>query len=184
MSIIYDALKKVEGKSVNQVPKETTPLKPKTNYSIYIISIVVAIAGFLIANKGFEMFVKETKGKAAKSTKKDEQMPQPQFNFIAPEPAKTAPATTNITPATKIDKAKDTKKIEIPRYMLNGTFISGKEVYALINNQIVKEGDDIEGAVVIKIERDRAKLKFNDIDIDLSVSSIPVTTDKTSDRKR
>jgi hypothetical protein len=180
MSIIYDALKKVEGKSVKVENKDSVLVKPKSNLSIYLISILVAVAGFFLANQGFEMFIKGPKDKVIKPARKDTKMPQPQFNFIAPEPEKTSSPTTNIIPATKENKLKENKKIEIPRFILNGTFLSGKEVYALINNQIVKEGDMIDGATGITIEQDKAKLKFNDIDIDLSVSSVAVT----SERKR
>ncbi len=57
---------------------------------------------------------------------------------------------------------------ELPSLMLNGLFFSGKLGYALINNQIVKEGDTIEGAKVVQISLRSVILKFGDSKIVLN----------------
>jgi len=47
-----------------------------------------------------------------------------------------------------------------PLLVLNGTFLSEGEEFAIINNQIVKAGDEIEGASVKKITVNAVELEF------------------------
>ncbi|MBM3255779.1 MAG: hypothetical protein FJZ08_05705 [Candidatus Omnitrophica bacterium] len=51
---------------------------------------------------------------------------------------------------------------------LSGIFFSEQIGYALINNQIVKEGDKISGATVVRISLDGVDLKYEDSAINLS----------------
>jgi len=60
------------------------------------------------------------------------------------------------------DAAEDNKKTaaEPPLLVLNGTLLSNGEKFAIINNQIVKIGDEIDGAVVKKITVNAVELEF------------------------
>ena len=54
-----------------------------------------------------------------------------------------------------------------PSFVLNGIVISDNQRYALINNEIVKVGDNIGGAVVINILPGEVNLKVGDSEIRL-----------------
>ncbi len=49
---------------------------------------------------------------------------------------------------------------EPPLLVLNGTLLSDGEKFAIINNQIVKMGDEIDGAVVKRITVNAVELEF------------------------
>jgi len=49
-----------------------------------------------------------------------------------------------------------------PAFVLNGIVFSPGSSYALVNNKIVKEGDKIEGATVVRITEDSVELKDGD----------------------
>ncbi len=61
------------------------------------------------------------------------------------------------------DAAEDKEKAaaEPPLLILNGTLLSDGEQFAIINNQIVKAGDEIKGAEVIKISANSVELEFS-----------------------
>lgn len=48
-----------------------------------------------------------------------------------------------------------------PLLVLNGTFLSDGEEFAIINNQIVKTGDEIDGAAVKRIRANNVELEFD-----------------------
>jgi type II secretory pathway component PulC len=73
---------------------------------------------------------------------------------IAPIPV---PIPVTETPAkTKASSSK-------PTLALNGIVFSPGSSYALINNKVVKEGDKIEGTVVVRIAKDNVELKDGQI---------------------
>ena len=57
-----------------------------------------------------------------------------------------------------------------PTLILNGVFSSGEESYALINNQIVKLGDKISGAVIKKIAPEEVLLDSDGSEIKLTTN--------------
>jgi len=56
------------------------------------------------------------------------------------------------------------------RLDLNGVFYSGNEAYALMNNQIIKVGDIIEGAVVKRISLEGVELEKEGQFVQISTS--------------
>ena len=60
---------------------------------------------------------------------------------------------------------------ELPDLVLNGIFFSGGAGYALINNQILEEGDGISGLVVRKITEGDVELKTKNSVVTLSLKS-------------
>jgi hypothetical protein len=75
------------------------------------------------------------------------------------------PSKTNL-PITVI-KNKITQSLT--PYILNGIYFSGDKVCALINNQILEEGDRVGEATVEKITLDAVEIKVKDKTVRLSV---------------
>src|SRR3989338_10966552 len=149
MSIIYDALKKVEksgaaGFTLEENPEEAV----KKKHRAYLIYILVACAGIFIANISFKLFI----DKASRNNLKPQEIVKLGVNK----------AQEQNLPA-QIPKEEPPKKEDPPLapVVLNGIFFSSDEGYALINNQIVKVGDTIEGATVKRIAMDEVELELN-----------------------
>jgi hypothetical protein len=90
--------------------------------------------------------------------------PASQPTQIAANPL-PAPAPTAITQAAPpapianvIPPALEQKNQSLPELTLNGLFFSNNQGYVLINNQILKEGDEINGVIVKRITLDGVEL--------------------------
>ena len=149
MSIIYDALKKVENTLVNvsQVRPEKNP-KPKPK-SYLLVGLVVCSVLF-IANILIKL-------QPPRSAKKD----------ITLEPLSKAVSPRESAP---IEDTAEAPKETPSSFTLNGVYFSGGEGYALINNRIVKEGDIVDGATVVQIFLDEVELERDGSIIKLSNS--------------
>ncbi|MGA2774772.1 MAG: hypothetical protein ABSE81_01765 [Candidatus Omnitrophota bacterium] len=161
MSIIYDALKKVEQSGTpllkNKSDKEITVPKNKVKrYLIYILFMALGLffANILLSYLGPAL----TKVKAVNETKSN--LTQ---NKLPIQP----PVQQTLPPPAIIEKPAPPPK---PTLALNGIFFSGEESYALINNQIVKVGDKISGAVIKKISSDEVLLNFEGSEIKLTTA--------------
>lgn len=151
MSIIYDALKKVE-KTDTQEHQPLAQKKPKSHLKTFSLFISVAIFGILAAGILFRFFTPSLPAKAAKA-------PQPaKINIPVKLPSAQQATAEEKKAAVEPEKAAS----EMPSSLvLNGVFFSENEGYALINNQIVKQGDSIEGATLTKIGLDEVELEIN-----------------------
>lgn len=140
MSIIYDALKKVEqsanGKNITTKITEDDKKQYLRNYLLYG---AVVLLGVFTASLFFSLFSKKP-------------IP-PKLPLPAPAPS-PLPMAVTATPALE----QEVKPREAS-FVLNGIFFSENEGYALINNRIVKIGDEIEGATVVRITSDQVELK-------------------------
>ncbi len=156
MSIIYDALKKIEKSNILRASVDKKGTESKNRLKIYLIYFLVACSGIFIGNIFFN-FLSAPKGivtqPAGSSVK--EALPQPPEEL----PLEIAP-TVSVDPARKLREL----------LVLNGIFSSQDEGYALINNQIVKEGDLIEGAKVLRIGLNEVELEFQGSPIKLSTN--------------
>jgi len=162
MSIIYDALKKVEGdiskpKPVSGVsgglPKRTFKLVPFIAYSF---AVLLALFSMKMV---YDLI---TSPRQAKQVKKE---PGRSLNVVA---AANQPALLS-----KHIPTLNTQEIteELPDLVLNGIFFSGGSGYALINNQILEEGDGISGLVVRRITEGDVELKAKNSVVTLSLKS-------------
>lgn len=134
MSIIYDALRKIdESNSIISSTKINRKMN-KSNLKIYLLYACVACAGFFIAGIFWRFLAKSL----------------PANNTPIAEQNLASQETTVAEP--KVDVK--------PAFTLNGVFFSQNEGYALINNQIVKEGDVISGAIVKRIILDEVELEY------------------------
>lgn len=161
MSIIYDALKKVEGsihKPQEAIVKEDKP-KRKKGYIIYAIYAVVACVGFFIASIFFGFL-------------RQRNIPAPPSSSLLSR-VDTNTADTNVVVKARPQEEKASKEPQgaLLSLVLTGVFFSENECYALINNKIVKESDVIDGATVTKINEDGVTLEANGSAISLSTAA-------------
>ncbi|MCM8795530.1 MAG: general secretion pathway protein GspB [Candidatus Omnitrophica bacterium] len=148
MSIIYDALKKIEqARETTQKPesKNMGKLKlKKSNFSIYILYGLTLFLAFAFTNIFF-WFLSNHPRRLANPPQK---LPTPIISISA-----TPTLSLSETPSPSSSFSK-------PSLVLNGVFYSQEEGYALINNQILKEGETIEGARLRRINPDGVELEF------------------------
>ena len=146
MSIIYDALKKVE-KSFTKEPLQQKeiqkqPEPPKFNSKVFLLYALIICLGLFIGNSVFR-FLGRRKAR-----------PPEAATIITPAIPESAPSL----PAASLP-AQVRKEVSLS-LVLNGIFFSENEGYAVINNQIVKVGDTVEGATVKQIGFDEVELEF------------------------
>jgi len=145
LSIIYDALKKVE-KNVNKTssdkeePKNNNTKKPRP----ILIYIFVILLGLYAGNMVFGLWARP---KAKPSS-----------------PPTISEVTTNKISAP-IQPIKTTLAVEptqtrAPTLILNGVFFQQDQGYALINNRILKINDTILEAKVEEISLEKVVLEF------------------------
>lgn len=157
MSIIYDALKKVE-ESAGLGSKIGVDEAPKARHKNYLIYALVVGVGIVIANLFFNFFSKVPSRTYLEASKGGEvsKIALPTVNI-----AKETSAVEVIKPSSSVTK-------ESPSLALNGIFYSDNQGYALINNQIVKEGDSVSGANVKVISSNEVELDYEGQVIKLS----------------
>ena len=171
MSIIYDALKKVE-RSIHpnptlQIQKKEHKIKPK----VYLLFVLVAGLGIFVANIVFGLFTKSLQSKKNAMTGNLPQVKLEQ-NLVSQPPQalpKEAPLAESSLSLSPIPA--DTENLTSPVLVLNGVFFSENEGYALINNQVVKKGDVINGATVTQITLGGVELEFQGSVIKVSTSN-------------
>ena len=145
MSIIYDALKKIEKKAEPAVPKVQVAKsvnKSQRPLGAYLLYALVAFIGILIGNFIFGSFRQKVKAGYAPSAK-------------TPPPV-SSPAVTR--PLAKLPETVPAPVPAAPQLVLNGVFFSDDGGYALINNRIVREGDTIEGVKIVRISSEEVEL--------------------------
>lgn len=152
MSIIYDALKKVETSQAND-SKTKIDKGVKSKPKIYLLYALMICMGLFMANIFYGWL----------SQKKPADKKEP---YLAPT-LPTAALETSVSVEAEMETQKDT----LPVFTLNGVFFSGGEGYALINNRIVKKGDKIGRASVVQIFLDEVELELEGSIIKLSNSA-------------
>lgn len=85
----------------------------------------------------------------------------PKKNRAVPGPGNTQPAPLPKPPEEIPDDKPALPKIpepDIQKFILNGIFFSDRDAYALINNRIVKNNSEIDGARIISINEKNVEL--------------------------
>ncbi len=142
MSIIHDALKKVEGtlgqRAVSSgAPPAAAGSLPVHRKAIAILLLVVA-AGFLVGSLAL------SSGVLPMLVQKAFRMaPLPRSAAMTPA-QKQAQANSSPFARTRAPSAREP-------FVLNGIAATNEESYALINNEIVSVGDMVGDAMVVKI---------------------------------
>lgn len=169
MSIIYDALKKAqqnihkESKTVVESGNEPSNLKQKFRPKILILYILIIGSGLFIGNVLFVILTQSIKSNHLRTEKL-----QTKTQIISQVEDKFQPTKKEETLPEPI-REKLPKELK-GLFVLNGTFFSQDEGYALINNQIVKVGDVINGATVKRISLNEVELEANGQTIKLNRS--------------
>ncbi len=174
MSIINDALKKVEKSlgydySAVAAKKNIPPPGPRVNN--YLIYALIFVFGLFLENTFFLYFFRPQAGLPGRHYLQTQNTPlqlssQELVDLKEELPGQPVPETTQVTlleppaaPAAPADEEKAEKDRQ-NALVLNGIFFSQDNgYYALINNKIVKEGDDIEGAIVKSIDLNNVELE-------------------------
>jgi len=173
MSIIYDALNKVEKNNPNSQGNDPKNKKPQS-HKLYVLYGLILILGFIGAKAIVSLvFVAPKKQETIKPTsvvvKKEVLVPR---EVLIPKEALSVSQDSGQA-ADKIANqeqlpAKEVKNIEPPPLVLNGVFISPNEKYAIINNQIVREGDKIDGATVLSIMESKVEVDYEGFKISIT----------------
>ncbi|MBU3958992.1 MAG: hypothetical protein KKE91_03935 [Candidatus Omnitrophica bacterium] len=156
MSIIYDALKKVEATHPNPQASPKTDKKTSPKFKIYLLYLGIICVGFLIANVSFNLLFR----RAPIPSSAPGQQSAKEVTPIIPEETKAA---------TVISAIKKQPRAQEAQFVLSGVFLSDDTRYALINNRVVKEGDVIKEATVGRITADEVELQLGDAVIKLSL---------------
>lgn len=171
MSIIYDALKKVEKKySDEKKPDTLNDLNKKKlpGIVVYLIYILVVIAGILSAKLILSLVAKVA---ISSSKVADRKTIIQNKDLTIPKPASTVQAVvTNKIPASLLKKDVP-EEAPAPRFVLTGIFFTNQEGFVLINNKILKEGDMIDGAIISRITSEDVELKLQNELIKLRTNS-------------
>ena len=159
MSIINEALKKT-AEHLQKKTDQNSPLSPKSfSHKPYLLYGLILFAGLLIGNLIFNLLKHTPKNKPRQNEK--------------PISINNTLVTTPTTPPPLAPASLNPPEVEHPSkkagFILNGIFFSDNDGYALINNQIVRKGDYVDGAQVREITA-------NNVQIDNAGQMITLTT--------
>lgn len=158
MSIIYDALKKVQNNNLNtmNIVNKENQIKNDSSckkFSVLIILFLVVL-GIFLGQLLFGLFLPKEK---KYNNKKIENLPAISIS------SSSSKNQMSETPNIKKEESFNTSTpllSTLPSLVLNGIFFTDDEAYALINNQVFKENDAINGVRIIAIHPDSVDLVF------------------------
>jgi hypothetical protein len=152
MSIINEALKKTE-EYLQKNSAQATPLPPKpSGGKPFLLYALILLAGILLGNFIFTLLRHKI------------QVPTPKKNVEAVVQTTNPPSQ----PILSSQPVEEHKPVEAS-FILNGIFFSDNDGYALINNQIVRENDYVDGAKV-------GLITTNKVELDNAGQTITLTT--------
>lgn len=154
MSIIYDALKKIQKSNRTYLDIRVDNGRKYSKYKVYVFYFLIICVGLFIGNIFFNFL-----NRNGHSSLKHTDEPLIKENSFAPvnKPPLEKKPIVFTTPEKKFRES----------LVLNGVFFSQNEGYALINNQIVKEGDVIGEGKVKRITLDEVELEYEGAEIKL-----------------
>jgi hypothetical protein len=154
MSVIYDALNKLD-KSKSPDVKPDPKKGDGPGWKIYLLCGVVVFFGYFAARALFGHISKD----------KYESFTEARETKVARINAAKAARLSAMKSSIPKALAAFSKEIAKPKHLplvLDGIVYAADDSYALINNKILKVGDKIEGAKVLRIEQDYVELKTAD----------------------
>lgn len=193
MSIIQEALKKVTPKDrstpdeISQPPEASLipsvtiqpvnkpviaakKIKSRNPLRLVVILVMGAIT-MVVAAGAFYLFQKPSPAAQKMQASEPEPVPAPilhqdtiykTIENSLPETAGTIPAAQTPAPASIV-------RAEPPELVLNGIMYLESGPRAIINNAIVGEGDMVNGATILTINKKNVILKFNNVEITLNL---------------
>jgi type II secretory pathway component PulC len=164
MSIINEALKKTELSIQKNEAVKDTASNGKTGKRPILLYIFILIAGLFLGNLIFSLLAHKAHPaniiKAAPSVQ-----PTPSIQQQIPN-TQTLTSTASL-PKQDINVAEPSIR-QKPDFVLNGIFVSDNDGYALVNNQIVRENETVDGAKVKKITATSVELDLEGVITTLS----------------
>jgi len=150
MSIINEALKKTENSILQNEAKKNASADKKIKAKPFLLYILILLIGIFLSNFIFSLL-----GHKAK---------------IAQTPEKTTPQQPLALPIFPPQPMLPQEEHKTPpgTFVLNGIFFSNDDSYALINNQIVRENESVDGAKVVAITENTVELDNQGKSITLS----------------
>jgi type II secretory pathway component PulC len=145
MSIITEALKKTEASIQKNSLYESSSQNKQPKKKPYLLYLLAFIAGLFLISLVFTAINRKT------------ELPIAEPAEAAPRPAKE-PETIQQLPAEEPAVLVEEQDKPEKSFLLNGIFFSENNGYALVNNQIVKESDSVDGAKVEKITENTVEL--------------------------
>lgn len=171
MSIIYDALKKVEESNVKEIKPQAEPSEHhKRSFKTYLLYGLAACVGLFVINLFFSFLTHPKQGAKAERLN-----PAPVFKEQTP-PALQTQAAIQAKPSAQQPSQQEAPKATAVRMsskgllILNGIFFSENEGYALVNNHIVKVGDTVNSATVKSITVDEVELEADGESVKLTTA--------------
>jgi hypothetical protein len=118
----------------------------KSAFGSYLLYCILICAGVLIAKFAFDALTPRftPHAKPALVTR------APQRAALQPPPAPPQ--------QSPLETMKKTVKRVVEPFELNGIYVSAGDSCALINNKMVQEGEEVDGATVVKISEDEVQL--------------------------
>ena len=142
MSIINEALKKTE--QYIQVNPTQRPLPPKSKPKPFLLYILVLVCGFFLSHFIFNLLGNKAKTTTLiKNTTSAAKTPAQNIMAQTKETKISEPQTV-IAPPPSVEEKRNSQT----NFILSGIFFSDNGGYALVNNQIVRENDMVDGATV------------------------------------
>jgi hypothetical protein len=148
-------------------PQGPAPAPEKSGLKTYLLYGALIVLGIFLAKVAFDIFSPRSSGrpKSTASSAKGSKSP------VKPASRSSQAKSVYTKPAKKVEPIKAiTKKFReaTEPFILSGLYFSGEKGYCLINDQILEEGDEIEGAEVISITLEEVVLDFKGKTIRLS----------------
>lgn len=160
MSIIQEALKKAERKkwAGEAGPPQTDTAPKKMPFRIMPFFLMIFIAVTIFAALQFYL---EAGSKSKKMTKVGaDTAPHQEIIYKPVEDKKAGPDEPPTSLLTHLESPK-------PNFILNGIMYLRDVPQAIINNSLVREGDVVSSATVVKINKNSVVLNLNGIEIQL-----------------
>lgn len=161
MSIIYDALKKVEKTNDRESQVKSGANRANPDFRVYLLYLSVLVLGFVLMNLLFKMLTPSQLLPSAVDTQRRNEAVQdaPVAQNIAEDFTPEEPSLPSVDNLGQAPSAS---------LVLNGVFFSQDAGFALINNQIVKAGDAIGRAIVREITQEGVILDLEGSAVKLS----------------
>lgn len=153
MSIINEALKKTEQQIQENAAKNNLPSAKLPGPKLFRLYILILLLGVSLSSLIFRLLGDRIKTAQA-----------PKKAAIALQQPAALPAQPEEPALAK----KEEKDVPEAAFVLNGIFFSDNDGYALINNQIVRENESVDGARVTKITANTVELNNQEKPIILS----------------
>lgn len=149
MSIIYDALKKVENSKLKDFEPKKKTLAAKKIKPSYIFYALIVIIGFFTAKTVFRISALKQEKSSIPALSQEAKGARPLPGGMAKAPLPSA-----------LPQVEDNSSITLPfRPRLEGILYDHSGSYAIVNKKILRPGDTIRDLKLLRIFPDRIELE-------------------------